>query len=102
MGEGWREQRLGAMEALALVRTVMSELDVAVFTFDEEQKLRLVNRSAEELMAQGQERLLGKTASEVGLGEFLEGEASRTIHRSFPSGIGRWGVRRTSFREKGR
>jgi two-component system, NtrC family, nitrogen regulation sensor histidine kinase NtrY len=102
LGESLREQRLGAMEALALVRTVMSELDVAVFTFDDAQRLRLINRSAERLMAQGQERLLGKTATEVGLSEYLEGESSRTVNRSFPSGIGRWGIRRTSFREKGK
>jgi len=102
LGESLREQRLGAMEAFALVRTVMSELDVAVFTFDETQRLRLVNRSAERLMSQGQERLLGKTAAEIGLAEYLEGEPSRTVDRSFPSGIGRWGIRRTSFRERGK
>lgn len=102
LGESLREQRLGAMEAIALVRTVMSELEVAVFTFDEDQRLRLVNRSAERLMAQGQERLLGRTSVEVGLAEYLEGEPSRTVNRSFPSGIGRWGIRRSSFREKGR
>lgn len=102
LGESLREQRLGAMEAFALVRTVMSELDVAVFTFDEDHRLRLINRSAERLMAQGQERLLGKTATDVGLAEYLDGESSRTANRSFPSGIGRWGIRRTSFREKGK
>jgi nitrogen fixation/metabolism regulation signal transduction histidine kinase len=102
LGESLREQRLGAMEAFALVRTVMSEIDVAVFTFDENHRLRLVNRSAERLMAQGQERLLAKTAVELGLGEYLEGEPSRTVNRSFPSGIGRWGIRRTSFRERGK
>lgn len=102
LGESLREQRLGAMEAFALVRTVMSELDVAVFTFDQDHRLRLVNRSAERLMAQGQERLLGKTGAELGLGEYLEGESSRTVNRSFPSGIGRWGIRRTSFRERGK
>jgi nitrogen fixation/metabolism regulation signal transduction histidine kinase len=102
LGESLREQRLGAMEAVALVRTVMSELDVAVFTFDEEHRLRLVNRSAERLMAQGHERLLAKTAAEVGLAEYLDGESSRTVNRSFPSGIGRWGIRRTNFRERGK
>jgi len=102
LGESLREQRLGAIEAVALVRTVMSEIDVAVFTFDESHRLRLVNRSAERLMAQGQERLLAKSATELGLAEYLEGEPSRTIHRSFPSGIGRWGIRRTSFRERGK
>src|ERR1051325_4333131 len=76
LGESLREQRLGAMEAFALVRTVMSELDVAVFTFDDGHRLRLVNRSAERLMAQGQERLLAKTAAELGLAEYLDGEPS--------------------------
>jgi two-component system nitrogen regulation sensor histidine kinase NtrY len=102
LGASLREQRLGAMEAVALVRTVMSELDVAVFTFDEDHKLRLLNRSAERLMAQGQERLLARTAAEIGLGEYLEGEPSRTVNRSFPSGIGRWGIRRSTFRERGK
>ena len=39
-----REQRLGAVEATALLRTVMEEIDVAVFTFDGQSCLRLVNR----------------------------------------------------------
>ncbi len=34
LGETLREQRLGAMEATALLRTVMGEIDVAVFAFD--------------------------------------------------------------------
>ncbi len=42
-----REQRLGALEATALLRKVMEEIDVAVFTFDEQERLRLVNRAGE-------------------------------------------------------
>src|SRR5215813_2478983 len=34
LGETLREQRLGALEATALLRTVMAEIDVAVFAFD--------------------------------------------------------------------
>ena len=37
-----REQRLGALEATALLRSVMEEISVAVFAFDEAQHLRLV------------------------------------------------------------
>src|SRR5690242_13492820 len=36
-----REQRLGAMEATMLLRTVMREIDVAIFAFDEHERLRL-------------------------------------------------------------
>ena len=34
LSETLREQRLGALEATSLLRTVMEEIDVAVFTFD--------------------------------------------------------------------
>ncbi len=47
LGQTLREQRLGALEATALLRTVMSEIDVAVFAFDGKERLRLVNRAGE-------------------------------------------------------
>ncbi len=97
-----REQRLGALEASALLRTVMTEIEVAVFTFEEGQKLQLVNRAGERLLARPSEQLLGRTAAELGLGELLNGEPARTVQRSFPGGTGRWGMRRTSFRQLGR
>ena len=45
LGETLRVQRLGAFEATALLRTIMAEIDVAVFTFDPDRRLRLVNRA---------------------------------------------------------
>jgi nitrogen fixation/metabolism regulation signal transduction histidine kinase len=101
LGETLREQRLGALEASALLRTVMEEIDVAIFTFDNETKLRLVNRAGERLLARPLERLLGFTAAELGLGACLEGEVARTMELSFPGGSGRWGMRRGSFRQAG-
>ncbi|MBI2925070.1 MAG: PAS domain-containing sensor histidine kinase [Verrucomicrobia bacterium] len=101
LGETLREQRLGALEATALLRTVMSEIDVAVFTFDHEHRLRLVNRAGERLLAQPAERLLVRHAGELGLAECLEGEPARTLQMTFPGGLGRWGMRRSAFREGG-
>jgi len=101
LGATLREQRLGAVEATALLRTVMSEIDVAIFTFDGEHRLRLVNRAGERLLAQPEERLLGRGAAELGLAECLEGETPRTAQMVFPGGIGRWGVTRSVFREGG-
>src|SRR5437870_485592 len=51
------DQRLGALEAGALLRTVMVEIDVAVFTFDGTQALRLVNRAGARLLGQAAERM---------------------------------------------
>lgn len=101
LGKSLREQRLGAMEATALLSKVMAEIDVAVFTFDGDQKLRLVNRAGERLLAQPQERLLGRRAPDLGLADCLQGEAARTIQATFPGGMGRWGMRRSTFREQG-
>jgi nitrogen fixation/metabolism regulation signal transduction histidine kinase len=102
LGETLRTQRLGAVEATLLLRTVMTEIEVAIFTFDGEQRLRLVNRAGERLLAQSAERLLGRRASELSLAECLEGDVPRTAQLVFPGGIGRWGVSRSTFREGGR
>lgn len=97
-----REQRLGELEATALLRTVMEEIPVAIFAFDEEGRLRLVNRAAEQLLAQPEVRLLGRAAEDLGLAPFLVGEAPRTFDHVFPAAAGRWEVRRGSFRQGGR
>jgi two-component system, NtrC family, nitrogen regulation sensor histidine kinase NtrY len=104
LGQTLREQRIGAMEATALLRTVMAEIDVAVFAFDGEQRLRLVNRAGEKLLAQPSARLLGRTSEELGLSECLHragGNGPQTMQMVFPGGVGRWDVRRSTFREGG-
>jgi nitrogen fixation/metabolism regulation signal transduction histidine kinase len=106
LGETLRVQRLGALEATALLRTVMAEIDVAIFAFDDEARLRLVNRAGERLLAQPAERLIGRNAADLGLADCLNGAADpengRTLARTFPGGAGRWGIRRSTFRERGR
>src|SRR6266481_6496173 len=89
LGQTLREQRLGAMEATALLRTVMAEIDVAVFAFDGVQCLRLVNRAGERLLAQPAARLLGRTSTELGLAACFsrqEGDGPNTMQMIFPGG----------------
>jgi len=101
MSSTLRAQRLGAMEATTLLRKVMEEIDVAVFAFDGEHRLRLVNRAGERLMNEPAVRLLDQSAELLGLNQYLEGEAQRTEQRTFPGGTARWGVSRSLFREGG-
>jgi nitrogen fixation/metabolism regulation signal transduction histidine kinase len=96
-----REQRLGALEATTLLRTVMEEINVAVFAFDGEHKLRLANRAAERLLDKPGERLLGADAESLGLDKYLEGDPQQTIQRTFGGGTARWGISRSTFREGG-
>jgi two-component system nitrogen regulation sensor histidine kinase NtrY len=96
-----RAQRLGAMEATTLLRKVMEEINVAVFAFDGDQKVRLVNRAGERLLNEPAERLLGAAAESLGLASYLEGETQQTVQHHFPSGMARWGISRSTFREGG-
>src|SRR5580698_7317322 len=96
-----REQRLGALEATTLLRKVMEEIDVAIFAFDGDQHLRLVNRAGERLLAQPSERIMNASAAALDLAEFLGGAETQNIQRTFPSGSGRWGIHRAMFREGG-
>jgi len=103
LGSVLQAQRRTAVEAMALLRTVMAEIDVAVFAFDHQGALRLVNRAGEKLLAQPGERLLGRSAEAIGMGECLAGAATRMLSSaSFPGTHGRWGLRRSQFREGGR
>lgn len=98
LAETLHEQRLGAVEATALLRTVMEQIDVAVFAFDSEHRLRIVNRTGERLMGRSMEQMLGRTADELGVSGWF-GDAPRVVDISLPGGsAGRWEVRLTTFR----
>ena len=98
LAETLHEQRLGAVEATALLRTVMEQVDVAVFAFDPTERLRIVNRTGERLMGRNMEQLLGRTAEELSVTEWF-GDAPRVVDLSLPGGsVGRWEVRHTTFR----
>ena len=95
------EQRLGAMEAAALLQKVMGEIDVAIFAFDSAGMLRLINRAGEQLLRMKVEEAMGKSAEELGLEPYLTGPASSVVRASFRGGAGLWSVRRGDFRESG-
>lgn len=99
--ENLREQRLSAIEASALLRKVMEEIEVAVFTFDHRRRLRLTNRAGERLLGRPLERLKGFSADDLGLAECLEGVSVRVLEMSFPGGTGRWDIRHSEFRQDG-
>ena len=101
LAETLREQRLGALEATALLSRVMEEIEVAVFAFDGEGALQLVNRFGERLLGQPEPRLRGRRAEELGLEAFLEEGAPQILEAGFPGGAGRWEIRRSVFRQGG-
>src|SRR2546423_14851727 len=99
LGETLRLQRLGAFEATALLRTIMAEIDVAVFTFDPQRKLRLINRAGGILLKKPMVKLLGRTARELRLDVCLEANEDAALTLAFPCAPGRWGRPRGTLRE---
>jgi two-component system, NtrC family, nitrogen regulation sensor histidine kinase NtrY len=94
-------QRLGAVEATALLSKVMEEIDVAVFTFGAENRLKLLNRSAARLLDLPSESAIGQTAEQLGLADYLREGGPRLLDASFAGKAGRWEIRRSTFREEG-
>jgi nitrogen fixation/metabolism regulation signal transduction histidine kinase len=96
-----RVQRLDAVEATALLTQVMATIDVAVFAFDEDRRLQLVNRAGERLLGEPAEHLVHQTAADLGLDQCLQYRPPRIQSISFPGGRGRWEIRETPFRQHG-
>jgi two-component system, NtrC family, nitrogen regulation sensor histidine kinase NtrY len=94
------EHRIGAIEATALLQRVVEEVDIPLFAFDPGETLRLVNSAGERLLQQASPRLLGRTATELGLKACLSAENASVIPLHFNSDA-RWFLRRSSFRQRG-
>jgi two-component system, NtrC family, nitrogen regulation sensor histidine kinase NtrY len=102
LSETLRAERLGAVEATALLHKVMEEMEVAVMAFDGHRVLRLVNRAGARLLGREVSDVLGRSALELGVAPYLDGETPRLVEAAFPGGVGRWEVRRGTFRQEGR
>lgn len=101
LADRMQQQKTSALEATALLKKVLMEIDVAVFTFDQQQQLRIVNRAGEQLMGRIAPRMLGLTSEEMGLASFLRTPSPQIVEMTFPGKHGRWAVSHTAFRENG-
>ncbi len=94
------ERRIGAIEATALLRRVVEEVDTPLFAFDPNEMLQLVNSAGERFLQQHSARLLGKTAAELGLKQCLSAE-NATVIPIHSNSDARWFIRRSTFRQRG-
>jgi two-component system nitrogen regulation sensor histidine kinase NtrY len=94
-------QQLRAIEATAVLRRVVEEIDAPLFAFDPDRVLKLVNPAGETLLQQASSRLVGRTADEIGLVQCLDAPNESLVALPFNGSNVRWLVRSTRFREKG-
>ncbi|HTV66501.1 MAG TPA: ATP-binding protein [Bryocella sp.] len=95
------EQRLQTIEATALLRRVVEEIDAPLFAFDPDHVLRLVNAASERLLQQPAARVLGKTASELELNACFEAANETLVALPYSAPNARWMLRKSSFRQNG-
>ena len=95
------DQRTRAIEATALLRKVMEEIDVPIFAFNPHKELQLVNSAGERLLQTPSVRLLGRLAEEIGLQTFLAAANESLVPLPSSNSQARWLVRRSQFRQNG-
>jgi len=102
LGHTLQRQRTEAIESTALLTHVMEEIDVAVFAFNPDNRLLLVNRAGERMAGRSAQQLEGQPAGDLGFTPFLSGESRQMVDRVFSQRHGRYEVRRALFYRDGR
>jgi nitrogen fixation/metabolism regulation signal transduction histidine kinase len=95
-----REQRLRGEEASALLAKIIEAIDIAIFSFDADGRLQLVNAAGHRLL--GRRAAIEETAAELGLADCLTFSGPVVQQRRFAGGEGRFETRRFEFRAAGR
>jgi two-component system, NtrC family, nitrogen regulation sensor histidine kinase NtrY len=101
LAERLQNERLEFEESSYLLGKTLAALDSAVFVFDEQHKLRLLNPAAQRLLDAECHRLFGLNAAELGLAPLLEGPTARLLTHVFPGRSGRFEVRHAALRSGG-
>ena len=102
LGDTLQRQRTEAVESTKLLQSVMGAIDVAVFAFDMDEHLVLVNPAGERLLGRPAASILGHPARELKLDQCLEGDTPRLLDRPFGPESGRLELRRSGFRREGK
>lgn len=110
-GEVWRElnalaAKLGGeerrgLETDALLSQLLGGLELAVLIVDQRERLVDVNPAAEQLLGKSPAELVGRSAADIGLADWLGRGAPFIDRRVFATGEGPWEVRRVVFRRHG-
>ena len=97
-----RDGRRKRTEASRFLGKTLVALNSAVFVVDDAGILRLINPAARKLLHAERAAVVGRVADELGLGPALVARDDTILDHHFPSGKGRWAVRRAVWYSAGR
>jgi nitrogen fixation/metabolism regulation signal transduction histidine kinase len=95
-----QDERRGLHETLQLLSKTLATLDGAVFAFEVDGRLRMVNPAGERLLGRPATELVGQGAAQLGL-EALFARPSGSIHaQAFTGQAGRWQINHAQLRSR--
>ncbi|WEN16124.1 ATP-binding protein [Rhodanobacter sp. AS-Z3] len=97
-----QHERLQSEDSARLLGKTLSALDSAVFVFDSDARLRLLNPAAQRLLTGERHALIGQRADELGLDVLLAAPSGQVIRQVFPGRSGRFEIRHAPLRNEGR
>lgn len=102
LAERLQTQRLEFEESSYLLGKTLAALDSAVFVFDAQRRLRLINPAGQKLLDAKKHRLFGLSAEELGLAVMVEMPSTQVMTHAFPGRTGRFDIRHAPLRSGGR
>jgi nitrogen fixation/metabolism regulation signal transduction histidine kinase len=95
-----QDEQRGLQESLQLLSKTLAALDGAVFAFERDGRLRLVNPAGERLLARPAAELLGKDADALRLSALFEVASGEIVPFEFAGQTGRWQVGHAALRSR--
>ncbi|KLD69118.1 histidine kinase, partial [Xanthomonas hyacinthi DSM 19077] len=95
-----QDEQRGLQESLQLLSKTLAALDGAVFAFERDGRLRLVNPAGERILARPAAELLGAEASALGLSPLFEVTSGDIVPYAFAGQAGRWQVGHATLRSR--
>lgn len=97
-----QEERRIRLEQNLLLDRILRETDIAIFCFNADNRLVIVNQYAANLYGLLPEKLVGRTLEQLQLGFALTAAHSTGHTHRFPQRESRWLVKHGAYRERGR
>ncbi|THD08476.1 sensor histidine kinase [Metallibacterium scheffleri] len=97
-----QSERVRFEEASHLLAKTLGALDNAVFAFDHQDRLRLVNRAGQVLLQAEAAQLFGRGAAELSLAALLALPSCQIVQHRFAARSGRFEIRHAPLRLEGR
>lgn len=95
-----QDEQRDLQESQQLLSKTLAALDGAMFAFEQDQRLRLVNPAGERLLGQSARNLLGRDAAELELAALFSLPSGSIHARTFAGQPGRWQITHTVLRSR--